>query len=337
MKGFSMVISPRTADDISVALCTFNGAEFIEQQLESILTQTLLPSEIVVSDDGSTDGTLAIARRVLSPRRMKNLGISLIVKSRRKALGVSANFESAMALCTREFIVLCDQDDVWQPQKLARLRDAFDAPDVLIVHSDARMVNATGAPFPHTLFESLRISKTEFRGEARSSAFTTVMRRNIVTGATAMVRRCVFDCARPFSGNWVHDHWLTIVASLQGRIVALRESLIDYRQHAGNQIGVTRVTLSSARALIKLPLRARHEMAAARYSELLRRIEDGSIPISVTNRNVLNKKLAFEKRRAVFPLGRKARLIRTLRELLRGQYHRYGRGLFDFVRDTLSP
>lgn len=337
MTGSSPVNPRRTATDISVALCTYNGAAFIEQQLESILAQTLLPTEIVLSDDGSTDQTLVIARRVLAANRMADLGISASVTSRRAALGVSANFESALARCTRDFIALCDQDDVWHPDKLARLRAAFDAPDVLIAHSDARMVDGSGDPLPHSLFDSLRVSRTEFRGEARASGFTTLMRRNLVTGATAMVRRSVFECARPFSGEWVHDYWLTIVASLQGRIVALHEPLIDYRQHGGNQIGASRVTLSSARVLIKQPLRARHESAVARFSELVRRVDDGSIPISAANRQVLDNKLAFEKRRAAFPVGRKARLTHTLRELLRGQYHRYGRGMIDFVRDTWSP
>jgi glycosyltransferase involved in cell wall biosynthesis len=322
---------------ISVALCTYNGEAFIAQQLDSILAQSVTPAQIVVSDDGSADQTLAIVKRILSPGRMRQLGISVTVKSRQRPLGVTANFESALALCTHDLIALCDQDDVWHPEKLARLSAAFTAPDVLVVHSDARLVNSSGDPLPHSLFASLRISRTELRGEAGASAFTTLMRRNLVTGATAMVRRSLVEQARPLSREWVHDYWLAILASLQGRLVILDEPLIDYRQHGGNQIGASRVTLSSARVLIKQPLRARHESAVARFSELLRRVDEGSIPISVADRKILISKLAFENRRADFPGARKARLPHTLRELLSGQYHRLGRGMIDFVRDTWSP
>lgn len=329
--------NPRpVAQDISVALCTYNGEKFIAEQLESILAQSLLPAQIVVSDDGSTDDTLAIVRSVLTPRRLRDLGISARVESRATPLGVSANFESAMALCASEFIALCDQDDLWHPHKLERLREVFRDEGVMAAHSDARMVNASGEPLPHSLFESLHVSRAEFRREASSSAFSTLVRRNLVTGATAMFRRSVFDSARPFPDVWVHDYWLAILACFQGRIVALREPLVDYRQHGGNLIGASRVTVSSARILLQQPLRERHERSVNRLAELQSRVDAGLVTPSSRDLEVLTQKLALERRRAAFPEGRKARLPHTLRELFAGQYHRYGRGVVDFVRDTWS-
>ena len=329
--------NPRSvAQDISVALCTYNGEKFIAEQLESILAQSLLPAQIVVSDDGSTDDTVAIVRGILTSLRMRDLGIVAHVETRSTPLGVTANFESAMALCTGELIALCDQDDVWHPHKLERLREVFRDESVMAAHSDARIVNAIGEPLRHSLFESLHVSRAEFRREASTSAFSTLVRRNLVTGATAMFRRSVFDSARPFPDAWVHDYWLAIVSSFQGRIVALREPLVDYRQHSGNLIGASRVTVSSARILLRQPLRERHARSVSRLTELLSRVDEEIVVPSPRDLRMLTKKLALERRRAAFPIGRKARLPHTLRELFARQYHRYGRGFVDFVRDTWS-
>jgi glycosyltransferase involved in cell wall biosynthesis len=118
-------------------MCTYNGAAFVREQLESILAQTVLPAQIVVSDDGSSDATLDEVRRVLTPARIRDTGITVDILTRKKPLGVTGNFEAAMAACTGEFIALSDQDDVWRSNRLEVLLAAFDEPDVLLVRGSS--------------------------------------------------------------------------------------------------------------------------------------------------------------------------------------------------------
>ncbi|MBC7760514.1 MAG: glycosyltransferase, partial [Candidatus Saccharibacteria bacterium] len=108
---------------VSVALCTRNGAQFIEAQLRSILNQSVQPHEVILSDDASTDDTVAIARAVMND----DSGPILTVIPNPIALGITANFEQAILACSGEFIALCDQDDVWHPHRLSRALQQFEA------------------------------------------------------------------------------------------------------------------------------------------------------------------------------------------------------------------
>lgn len=103
--------------NVSVAMVTYNGVDYIEKQLDSILGQTLLPIEIVISDNGSTDGTL----KLLEQRAAKNKTIKLI---HCKQKGINHNFSHALAACCGDYIAFCDQDDIWQKNKLKQLSGA---------------------------------------------------------------------------------------------------------------------------------------------------------------------------------------------------------------------
>jgi glycosyltransferase involved in cell wall biosynthesis len=326
----------RVADDISVALCTFNGEKFIVEQLESILRQTLRPRELVISDDGSTDRTLEVVRRVLTPELLAETGISLKLLQRKEPLGVTRNFEAALTACSGEFVSLCDQDDVWRPDRLERLRAEFSSDDVLLVHSDARMVDSAGRPLGHSLFSALGAGRRELAREQGPTAFEVLVRRNLVTGATAMVRRQLLVAARPFPASWVHDHWLAVVASLAGRIVVDQGLLIDYRQHGANQIGATKLNGSVALDLLAQSRRRRHEERVERISELNHRLIAGELSATAAQRAFVAGKLRHELIRRGMPRGRIARWPSVARELVTGRYHRFSRGVIDVVRDALS-
>lgn len=104
---------------ISVAMCTYNGSAFLQEQLDSIAAQTRLPDELVICDDGSSDSTVDIVERFAH-------GVSFRVQLFRNPqnLGSTRNFEQAMRLCTGDLIALSDQDDVWMPEKLARQKQS---------------------------------------------------------------------------------------------------------------------------------------------------------------------------------------------------------------------
>ena len=224
---------------VSVALASFNGEKYLEQQLRSILSQERAPDEVVVSDGGSTDGTVELAREILDGAP-EGIRTELIADDAR--LGVGPNFARAIAGTRGQLIALSDQDDVWHPDRLGRIVGEFADPQVLLASGNARLVNAEGAPLPLDLFASLGIGAEELAALAGPDAFGLLIRRNLVTGATVAFRRTLLEAAEPFPSDWVHDEWLAILAAATGRIVVDRDPLIDYRQHDANEIGVATPT-----------------------------------------------------------------------------------------------
>ncbi len=221
---------------ISVALCTYNGEKFLEQQLDSIEQQTRKPDELVACDDCSHDRTFELlqefAERATFPVK---------VIRNKKNLGSTKNFEQAISLCQGDVIALCDQDDVWKLQKLARLAEVLQAhPEAGYVFSDAELVDENLTPLGHSLWES-----TGFQGEIRKlfiqgEQFRCFTRKHLVTGATMAFRASVGRLAMPFpaEGYWIHDGWIALVSSATGSLgVPVDEALIFYRQHSRQQIG----------------------------------------------------------------------------------------------------
>lgn len=124
----------------SVLLASFNGAGYIEAQLQSILSGTLLPDEIIVSDDGSRDETLAVVSGYAA-----HSPVPLRLLSHSGDSGVTANFTNAMRHSSGEILVLSDQDDIWHPERLERALTALEMhPHALLVHSDADLIDAQG-------------------------------------------------------------------------------------------------------------------------------------------------------------------------------------------------
>ena len=117
---------------ISVALCTHNGARYVTEQVESILRQTLPPDEIVLSDDASTDDTVALVRAALAAHP----NVELRVFENDPALRVTKNFEQAVVACTGDLVALSDQDDIWAPDRLERIAEVFAAGTAPVQNAD---------------------------------------------------------------------------------------------------------------------------------------------------------------------------------------------------------
>lgn len=317
---------------MSVALASRNGAQFIDQQLESILAQSQMPDEIVLCDDDSSDDTVAIARRRVGS------ALPLTVLVNRPALGVTANFERAVTACTADLIALSDQDDVWPADRLATLRGQFESqPDLLLLHTNARLVDVNGVPLGSTLFEALEVSAAERAHIHAGFAFEALLRRNLVTGATTVFRRELLEQALPFPRGWVHDEWLGIVASAVGRIDVFEEPLLDYRQHGGNQIGAERLgILGKFRRVVSEPRTERNARLQANFALLadrLARLEGVSLERTIATR----EKAEHERVRNSYPVSRWRRIGPVVREHATGRYAFSAHGTTDMVRDLLQP
>ncbi|WP_285413507.1 glycosyltransferase family 2 protein [Variovorax sp. efr-133-TYG-130] len=322
--------------DISVALCTRNGARYLPAQIRSICTQEPLPREIIVSDDGSSDDTLAVVRDTIALCGVADR-IALRVFSNTPPLGVTRNFEQAVRACSHELIVLCDQDDVWHPGRLARMAAQFEArPDLLLLHTDARLVDAELQPLGSTLFHALEVQPAELEAISRGDAFSVLLRRNLVTGATTMFRRTLLDAALPFAPEWVHDEWLAAIAAATGRMDVLPEPTIDYRQHASNQIGARRLTLSEKIAKAFAERGDKHVARLHRADALLQRLLQLGDRVPAAWLEAQRAKVAHQRFRAGLPKARPLRVVPILAEAARGRYARFGRGGHAIAQDLLE-
>jgi glycosyltransferase involved in cell wall biosynthesis len=324
---------------VSVALCTRNGSRFLREQLRSICLQTYPPAEIIISDDASVDDTVDLTRKVLSECMLespsRSISSRLIVNT--QALNVTRNFEQAIASCGGDLVALSDQDDVWRPDKLARMVDCFVRDRQLtLLHTDARLVDTNGVSLGRSLFEVLGVTAGELRHIHAGRAFDVLLRRNLVTGATVMFRRELAILASPFPSEWLHDEWLGVVASCTGKLDVLELPLIDYRQHADNQIGARRDSLRELAAKLLASRRDTHAKRLARGERLVARLGMLGDAVAPTLKVKAHAKLAHLQNRAQLPAARRARLLPVAREAISGRYGLYNRGWRAVMRDLLE-
>lgn len=325
-----------TSPSISVALCTHNGAAFVREQIDSILAQSVPVTQIVLSDDASTDETVSLVERAVRESPLPRP--ELLVLRNVPALGVVANFEQAVRACTGDLIALCDQDDVWMPDKLARFVECFTAePDLLLAHSDATLVTADRTPLPDSLLDSLEATPGERRHLVDGRSYYTLIRRNLVTGATVVFRRELLEHAVPFAPSWVHDEWLAIVASAISRTLLIDGRLIEYRQHGGNQIGASKPSLRYKFGKLREPRLERNQGLVARSTALVERLESLGTLIDSSRLAHARAKLTHEKWRLALPSNPVLRAPRIAVAVVAGRYSRFSRGLMDAARDLLQP
>jgi hypothetical protein len=234
-----------TKPTLSVAMTTYNGAAYLDEQLDSIASQTRPPDELVISDDASTDDSVAMleryAARVPFPVRVLRAG---------RNMGVVRNVESAVTECRGELIALADQDDRWYPTKLAVLEEALtrDARNQL-AFTDADLIDADGRRLAGSLWEAVKFGSEDRRFVTGPDALFRLLASHFVTGATLAFRTELRDLAfpvpeighelthdgRPFH---LHDGWLAIVAATRGRVVPIAARSLAYRLHEAQHTGV---------------------------------------------------------------------------------------------------
>ena len=327
------------ATGVSVVMCTHNGVEFVREQVRSILEQTVLPGELVVSDDASTDGTIEVVREAFVAASMANPDVEKVqlhVHRNEPALGVTKNFETAIAISRGSIILLADQDDVWFPNKVEVLLSEVSSNEgASFVFGDATLITHEGLDVGHSLFETLAISKRELKGITGRDPYEVLARRNIVTGATVAFSRLIYDRATPFPPGWVHDEWLATVAALAGANIAVTRSLTRYRQHSSNQIGVQKRTTSIRIGRLTMNGRERNARLRERSQQLLERA--GALAVGEHDKKLIRTSLKFQDARSRFPRFRGIRWVLVLPQVLLGRYWRVSNGTRDVLRDLVQP
>ena len=349
---------------VSVALCTFNYAEFVGAQLESILGQSRPPDEVLVSDDGSEDDTLAIVERVAA-----RFPCEVRVVQNARCLGCTGNFGSAIAQARGDVIFLSDPDDVWLEHRIERMLAPFAESDrVAVVYSDAFLADAQLRPTGRTIFQARRSMRLATRRSARELVHGVDIG---VLGSMMALRSALRPYVLPVEATWGHDHWILFIAHAIAEVRAIDEPLMYYRRHARNT-GFDRSLeggwwkgLSLKPAADRMSgfdrsldggwwkewaLGARttgmepYAQETRRWETMVARLKElKTAGAPVESPSVLNEFIEESERRLEFARARESikhkrrhrRLTPTARLLLRGDYHLYVHGFRTFCKDLI--
>lgn len=214
---------------ISVCMAVYNGERYLRQQLASILVQLAADDEIIVVDDGSSDGTMDLVRALHDPR--------IRLHANPGNLGVLRTFERAIAEARGEIIFLSDQDDVWLPGKVSRFLQAFGSnPGIVLVISDAQVIDAGGQLLAASFFQE--------RG-GFAAGWLRNLAKNRYLGCAMAFRSSLKEVVLPLPRDIpMHDMWIGILASLRGSVKYIAEPLTAYRRHLSNASRITHAGLS---------------------------------------------------------------------------------------------
>jgi len=224
--------------NISIALCTYNGEQHIDKQLNSILNQSFPVNEIIVCDDASTDGTI----RIIEDFKSKFPDIISIYKNLVNK-GAIRNFENAISLTTGDFIFLADQDDIWKKNKVEKIMKVFQSdPYAIMIFSNGDLIDKDGKYLGNSLWDQWGFNnEMQKRWGNNIFAFNDLLKNNNkVTGATIAFRRKLINIVIPFNvpNNYWHDTWLALHAAAINGLRYIDECLIQYRIHSNQQIGL---------------------------------------------------------------------------------------------------
>ncbi|KIP86143.1 hypothetical protein SN15_09375 [Stenotrophomonas maltophilia] len=313
----------------SIAVCTYNGERFLQEQLDSLLRQTERPDQIVIRDDVSSDGTLDILRAFVPVAEAMGIVIDLQVNPAN--VGYRLNFDGALRACTGEVIFLCDQDDVWHADKLERFCAEFERrPDLLALHSDARLIDGEGRVLGRRLFTAILYESKELQRMHGGDGFALMLKRNLMTGAAMAFRRSLLSDALPLpSSEWVHDAWIGTLAAMRGGIDSLEEPSIDYRLHDQNQLGI------GGNDPLQRSARRKRQLATERVQATLLLTRARALGVKSGLLDIIERKLHHVSVRGQLPASRLCRTPMVYGELVAGNYNRFGRGLLSAAIDLV--
>ncbi len=220
--------SKQNPNRIAVVMATCNGAAFIEQQLHSLMQQTLQPDLVIIRDDASEDTTFEILSRYAN-----QAGFNISQNPQR--LGVNENFAKSIADVPDGYLIaFCDQDDIWLPEKLEKSVQLLtsltnDLTQPALVYSDLMLMNEAGELIHHSVHQR--------RGQHRyKHVWDTFIYGNMVSGCTIVMNPAMklIMATLPPQGGFIYDAWLAMAAFGFGKIAQLPQPLIHYRQHTQN-------------------------------------------------------------------------------------------------------
>ncbi len=219
-------------ETIDILMAVYNGERYVQEQVESILRQTYRNWRLIIQDDGSTDGTVsrlqpyvqAYPKRVFLYQRKENSGAAHL------------NFYSMLPLSSARYVMFCDHDDVWMPDKIERTWQEMKRLEKgrkglpCLVHTDLQVVGEDLSLVAPSMIQRQKLNPY--------ASFRQIMVQNAATGCTMMVNRPLLEMVgQPPEQSIMHDWWFALIAAAFGKIGYVDRPTILYRQHGDNQVG----------------------------------------------------------------------------------------------------
>lgn len=218
-------------EQIDILLATYNGEKYLEEQLDSILSQTYSNIQLIISDDCSTDNT----RQILKKYEEQDKRIKIYYQE--KNLGCVKNFEFLLKHVQNENFMLSDQDDKWLPEKVEKAYETMQKEKADLVFGDLEVVNENLETIYPSFNSYMSLNK---KIEKYINSYKLNYLYNCITGCTVMTKKKWIQKVLPLpadSKHLVHDHWIGLMVALEGKLAYMPETYIKYRQHGNNQIG----------------------------------------------------------------------------------------------------
>lgn len=323
---------------LTVVLCTYNGAVFLDEFLVSLANQIRLPDRLLVLDDCSTDSTVYCIERFAENAPFK---IELLVNNAN--LGSTKNFEKAIGLATGDILLLADQDDVWLPTKLLDIEYfMMTFPDVGYVFTDAFMVDCNIGKPQRRLWQNIQFTDKKIMKFQQGKELDVLLNSNCVTGATVAFRSQYRDVFLPIPTVWVHDAWIALIAAVFGiKGMPIQKPLILYRQHNNQQIGIKK--RNAIQKLIYVfntrgsSMDKKILMFTTLQAEIEERLSQGLPTVqSETLTRVRDKRQHLIARSLIRSERSFASLCQIYNEIRKNRYSRYSKSWASAIQDVIS-
>ena len=217
---------------VTVLLAVYNGEKYLAEQIESLLTQTESNFRILIRDDGSCDGSQKIIASYIEryPEKISAIHGAPTGNSR-------DCFAALLESADDDYVMFCDQDDVWLPEKIEITLAAMKKAESengnmpILVHGDLSVVDSNLNVISNSFFEYQRLYQ-------ENVSLPALLVQNYITGCTVMINRALKQKCSPIPRECImHDWWLALNAAIYGKIVCIDKPLLLYRQHNNNQVG----------------------------------------------------------------------------------------------------
>ena len=210
---------------ISVCIGTLNGGKYIKEQLESIICQLNENDEIIISDNGSIDDTIDIINHINSPLIKLSHFKNVIKNNTSKSYAITSNFENALKMATGDYIFLCDQDDIWHPNKVNHCINELQKNKINLLLHDAQVVNSNKEELMDSYFSI---------SNPNNSLFINLF-KNSFLGCCMVFDSKVLEKSLPFPKKLIaHDMWIGFISIYYFKIGIVNRKLIKYRRHNHN-------------------------------------------------------------------------------------------------------
>lgn len=325
-------------------MTTHNGARHLVEQLDSITAQHHQPTEVVVGDDASTDGSLELLRRFADQSTFP-----VHIQAHERQLGLCRNLESVLRECQGSVIVLADQDDVWEPNRLGTIERAFaNDPSTTLWFSQAGLIDDSGRPLARTTWDAVHLTPKTAAELSEGGQLRRLLFGMTVTGATMAFRANVLSTALPLPDElegsdhlFLHDGWIAALAASLGGTIAEPRLLSSYRQHADQVTGMSMASEPAASDLAaggasSSAQQLREEQARLRL--VLQRLRDRGVLEQCrpeARQRLLDLERFFAAR--LTPATDWHRFPLIAARLLDGSYGRHARGLLTALADAVRP